>query len=91
MKFRHAPKPKGSPGLGDRIEQGPCKHLGGELRTELIRCQTCRGNVRQKFPVHACEVFGECLPTYTGEAEGVPHRCKGCECYEALPPVRGGG
>jgi hypothetical protein len=67
-------RPCHSPGLGDRLAL--CVHLGEPTgAVELILCQTCRGNVRQKFPVSACEVFGTCLPTMAHEnASGV----KGC-------------
>lgn len=63
-----------------RKPKSVCRHLGPELRIELIQCQTCRGRVRQKFPVHACEVFGECLPTFTGETEIA--KCRGCPRYQ---------
>lgn len=33
----------------------------------LIRCQSCRGNVRIKYPLHLCALYGECLPTHRGE------------------------
>ncbi len=47
-----------------------CLHLGEETgAVELIRCETCNGNVRLKFPVHACAVNGLCLPTFAGNGE----------------------
>lgn len=58
----------------------PCVHLGDETDVILIRCQTCRGRVRQKFPVHECEVHGRCLPTYRGEKQEI-RQCSGCEDY----------
>jgi hypothetical protein len=63
-----------------RAMEPPCIHLGEQTRVELIRCATCNGNVRIKFPVHACAVFGECLPTYTGEHQLA--KCHGCERRE---------
>lgn len=45
----------------------------------LIRCTTCQGNVRLKFPIHGCEKHVHCLPTYTGDKrEGLPMSCRQC-------------
>jgi hypothetical protein len=56
-----------------------CKHLGDDTgEVKLIRCPTCTGNVRKKYPIFACAVHGECLPTYDGIANKVMPcgRCK---------------
>lgn len=55
-----------------------CVHLGSPTtEIALIQCTTCQGNVRKKFPVHECAVFGKCLPKYSGENEA-GHGCVGC-------------
>ncbi len=56
-----------------------CPHLGAPTgEVELIQCQTCRGNVRQKFVVSTCALFGECLPAYYG-SQSTRHKCHGCK------------
>ena len=58
----------------------PCLHQSDPTgENSLIRCTTCKGNVRLKFPIHACEVHGHCLPTYTGDKkDGLPMTCRRC-------------
>lgn len=61
-----------------------CSHLGkptGEI--ELIQCRTCQGNVRLKFPVHECKVFGKCLPG-AGNHPDI-QVCTGCPQVMYLP------
>lgn len=58
-----------------------CKHLGDKSGQQLIRCPSCRGNVRQKFDVHLCAVWGECLPHYAGK-DSISHACIGCDRRE---------
>jgi hypothetical protein len=55
-----------------------CRHLGEATGgVERIKCETCNGNVRLKFPIHACAVHKICLPTCTGETETMTcHKCR---------------
>ncbi len=55
-----------------------CVHRGDETgEFELINCETCRGNVHQKYPLHACALHQLCLPTYTGaHAQITCHKCR---------------
>lgn len=63
--------------------QPPCLHRGEQTRVELVECKTCRGRVRVKHPVHQCDIYHECLPTYRGEPiEGLA-KCANCENYQA--------
>lgn len=55
-----------------------CIYLGQLKHEILIKCETCQGNVRQKFKVHGCKIYGECLPEYVGQTEGVPQTCFNC-------------
>ncbi len=56
-----------------------CKHQSDDaVDVVLIACETCQGNVRKKFDVHDCAVFGKCLPSYSGQADA-GHGCIGCE------------
>ena len=51
-----------------REPRQPCVHLGEPTgAVALVRCATCRGNVRLKLPVHRCGVHGACVP---GAAQG---------------------
>lgn len=62
-----------------------CIHFGEPTRVESIDCKECSRPKVKEFPVHACAVFGECLPTYRQErmlntaGEELPHKCHGCE------------
>lgn len=85
--WQRCPSPKytrrGKPAKSVPSVAMPCIHLGEQIREELIKCKTCRGNVRVKFPVYQCDVFGECLSTYRGEHELA--KCDGCEKRESTP------
>jgi hypothetical protein len=60
-----------------------CRHRGDQpLRQELVRCVTCQGNVRLKLAVHACEIFGECLPAATHKNESSLKGCQGCGRFD---------
>lgn len=64
-----------------------CIYFGNPTgETVLVRCQTCKGNVRQKFAVHACAIFGKCLPTLTGDPPEGYAKCHGCERREVRKP-----
>jgi hypothetical protein len=47
-----------------RAETVPrCRHLGDETGDiYLLKCETCKGNVRKKHPVHICAIWETCLP-----------------------------
>jgi hypothetical protein len=61
-----------------------CVHLGEYLGDILVRCVTCRGNVRLKKSRHKCGVFGECVPdSRKVEADTKVHLCRGCRSFIA--------
>lgn len=63
-----------------------CRFLGPATNEiALIKCESCQGNVRKKFPIHECAIFGRCLPTYSGIVDD-GHGCIGCDRREALLP-----
>ncbi len=56
-----------------------CVHRKNETgEHELIKCETCLGNVQIKYPIHACDVHQICLPTYTGKMTETMtcHKCR---------------
>jgi hypothetical protein len=67
--------------------QVSCAHLGpptGAL--ELVRCETCRGNVRQKVAAHECQAFGRCLPRARHENSSGVAGCVDCPAAIAGAP-----
>ena len=63
MDFSHPPI------CGGCLKQ-TCQHLHDPTgENEPIKCQSCRGNVKIKFPLHVCALHTICLPTYVGEHE----------------------
>lgn len=63
-----------------------CKHQSDkQIDTALIKCETCQGNVRLKFQIHECAIFGKCLPTFSGVVDD-GHGCIGCERREVSLP-----
>lgn len=70
------------PSRGCRRELA-CLHLLAPTgETVLVRCQTCQGNVRQKFAVHGCAIFGQCLPTLGVDPPSGYAKCAGCPARE---------
>lgn len=64
--------------------QQQCRFLGSETgETVLIKCKTCKGNVRMKYAIHSCEIFGKCLPTQSGAVDDW-HGCICCERRELI-------
>lgn len=75
--------PAGPNGDKAKTPKAPCPHLGEPTGSvALIKCVTCCGNVRKKYDVHSCAVFGECLPKQKASAVDTGgkewHGCKGC-------------
>ena len=78
----------------------PCPHLGEPTgKSALLKCDSCGGNVRKKFPIHHCELFELCLPQVpqsavkTAERADGCHGCVGCQreanpdgCYSGGQP-----
>lgn len=60
----------------------PCVHLGGATG-EMTLCEGC-GGTKTKFKVHACAVFGRCLPY--SRAVNIAS-CQGCASYLPQAPV----
>lgn len=85
--FCSRPLPEKAPDNAARRCIGKCRHLGIELGTALIPCPTCRGNVRQKFPLHACAKHGPALPTYRGQPQEGYAICANCPDFNPVPPA----
>lgn len=66
-------------------KKSPCVHLGGYIREAIVPCETCEGNVRLKKNLHACSIFGECLPDARKVVSSEAFRlCRGCDRFEPL-------
>ncbi len=68
-----------------------CFHRGQPIEDEvaLIPCETCRGNVRKKFAVHHCGVFGKCVPKVEHHNAAGVAGCVGCPSLLVVPPPLG--
>lgn len=71
------PKRRKSPERHRDPSRDPCRYQG-EPTGKMAQCRSCGGRIRE-FPLHSCDIYGECLPS--GLEDGY-HCCRICQDYE---------
>lgn len=60
-----------------------CVHRGEVTGAiALVDCATCGGSVRKKLDVHACAIFGECLPSRSGIVQSIASARYAAKAYQ---------
>lgn len=74
--------------IGYRRKPTDCPHLAEATNAvALVGCQSCKGRVRLKLPIHACGLFGECVPSAGLKNDSGVRGCKGCMRVAPPPPA----